>query len=66
MDPATLALALSILELAIKEEPAVQADITALFAKPDPTPADWQALRAKRAGQTYASLVPDSKLPAQD
>jgi hypothetical protein len=62
MTPATLALIVSLVEEAITEAPAAYAAFQAVFSKPNPTAADWEALRATVLSQSYASLVPDSKL----
>ena len=66
MTPAAIALIVQLLQLAITEEPAIQAQLTALFAKANPTPADWEALRTTVLAKSYAQLVPDTKLPAAD
>ena len=58
-----LPLILALVEEVIKIEPQVQTDLENLFAKKDATPADWQALRAKWAADTYGSHVPDSSIP---
>jgi len=64
MSSAVIALVISLIEEIIKLEPTVAAEIQTLMAKTDATPADWQALKAKVLGETYESLVPDTKLPA--
>jgi hypothetical protein len=63
MPPAAIQLGLLVIEEAIKNAPAIAAEIRSLFTKADPTPADWAALRARIASQSYAALVPDSQLP---
>ena len=60
MSPALLALLISLVEELIKIEPALAAAISALLAKTDPTPADWQALRAKVLGESFESLAPNA------
>ena len=60
MDPATI---LSIVSFAISEEPAVASLIAELFHGTPPTSADWEAVRAKIASESYAALVPNSKIP---
>ena len=67
MNPATLALVFSLVEEAVKEFPAIQAELSSIFSKPNPTPADWQALRDKVTGETFASLAPHAaaNLPAK-
>jgi len=57
-----LPLALFVLQEAIKYEPALEAEIRALFAKPEITAADWIALRLRVANKTYADYVPESAL----
>ncbi len=56
-------LGLFVIEEAIKYEPAIAAAIRDLFVKTDPTPEDWQALRAK-VGKGYRDYVPATALPA--
>ena len=60
MNPAMIALVISLVEEAIKVEPAIAAELQSLFSKPSPTPADWQALRAKVLGESFESLAPDA------
>lgn len=64
MTPAVIALILSLIEEATKDAPALVADIQAIFAKENPTPADWEALRAKVLGKSYEDYVPQTALPA--
>ena len=64
MPPESVQLGLFVIEEAIKYEPAIAAAIRDLFTKADPTPADWQALRAKVAGKGYRDYVPTTALPA--
>lgn len=63
MSPAEIALALEMLEAAIQAEPALQSAIVAVFSKPNPTPADWDALRVKVISKNYRDYVPDTQLP---
>jgi hypothetical protein len=63
MTPAAIALIISLVEEAVKEEPAIQADIVNIFTKSNPTPADWEALRAKVLAKGYGDYVPASQLP---
>ena len=58
MSPAAIALIISLVEEAIKDYPAIAADLTAIFSKPNPTPDDWNALRAKVLGETFEALAP--------
>ena len=60
---ATAALALSILELAIRETPAIADDLQTLFAGKQPTPEDFARARAAIQGETYKEFVPDTDLP---
>jgi len=64
MPPQAIQLGLFVLEEAIKNEPAIAAAIRNLFAKGDPTPEDWQALRLMVALKTYRDYVPATALPA--
>lgn len=57
MNPQAIALALFILEQAIKEGPGLAADLAALFGKPDPTAEDWADLRAKILAKSYDDYV---------
>lgn len=61
MSPATIALIVQLVELAVKEAPAIATELQAIFSKPNPTPEDWAALRAKVAAQSFESLAPDAK-----
>jgi hypothetical protein len=63
MNSDTLNAILILVEAAIAQEPKIQADLAAILSQANPQPADWLALRTKIAGQDYASLVPDSKIP---
>lgn len=63
MNPALLAIIVSLIEEAVAQTPAIIADIQAIFNNPSPTPADWEALRAKVLAKTYADFVPASALP---
>jgi hypothetical protein len=62
MPPETLQLALFAIEEGIKLEPGIAAAIRSMFAQGDPTPADWNALRAKVAAKKYSDYVPASAL----
>jgi hypothetical protein len=64
MNPALLALIIQLVEVAIQEEPAIVSELQALFENGAPTPADWEALRAKVLGKSYLDYVPASALPA--
>jgi hypothetical protein len=64
MNPATLALIVGLVEEAIKEAPALKADLHNLFSNANPTPADWEALRAKVLARGYHDYVPASDLPS--
>ncbi len=63
MPPTTLALVLSLVEEAIRLEPAIRAEIESLLAKDNPTPEDWQALRIKVLSKSYRDYVPATALP---
>ena len=57
MPPAALSLAFFIIEEGIKLEPGIAAACKALFAKADPTPDDWAALRAKITAKSYDDYI---------
>jgi hypothetical protein len=61
-----VALAISVIEFAAKEEPAVMAALQKLFSKPSPTPADYAEARAAMLAQSFAKLAPHAaaNLPA--
>lgn len=61
MNPAVLNLIISFVELAIKEAPAIRAELQAILSKNNPTPDDWLNLKAKIQLQTFESLAPDAK-----
>lgn len=62
MPPQALSLALFILEAAIKDAPALAAELKVLFTKTDPTPDDWAALHLRVAAKTYRDYVPATAL----
>lgn len=62
MTPAMLTLIISLVEEAIKLEPAIATELQTIFSKSNPTAADWMALKAKVQSETFASLAPDAPL----
>jgi hypothetical protein len=64
MNPANLSLIVSLVEEAIQVEPQLVAEFQTIFGNANPTPADWEALRAKVLAKSYADYVPSSALPA--
>jgi len=64
MSPQLLQLIVFGLQQAIQAAPAVVADFQALFANGAPTDADFDALRSKVAGESYAQFVPASAIAA--
>ncbi|MEI7809635.1 MAG: hypothetical protein WCJ07_14240 [Verrucomicrobiota bacterium] len=62
MNPAMIALILSLVEEAIKVYPTLSADLAAIFSKPNPTPADWFILRSKVQAMKFEEIAPDVKL----
>lgn len=64
MPPEAIQLGLFVIEEAIKNEPAIAAEIRSLLTKADPTPADWAALRARVQSKSYKDFVPASQLPS--
>jgi len=63
MNTAIVTTILSLVELAIKEEPVIEAALRNIFSKPEPTAADWQAVKDKVSGKSYGDLVTNSELP---
>jgi hypothetical protein len=63
MPPAMIGLIISLVEELVKIAPSVVTDIQAIFNKPNPTPADWQAIRDSVMAKKYTDFVPDSQLP---
>ena len=63
MSQALLAIIVSLVEEAVKLAPSIVADFQAIFNKPNPTPADWSALRASILAKNYEDFVPDTALP---
>lgn len=57
MSPTIIAAALEILELAVKEAPAIKQAFTALIQKENPTPEEWAALRATILAKSYEDYV---------
>lgn len=62
MSPATIALIIGLVEQAIKLRPILQEELSAIFAKPDPTAADWYDLKMQILDDSFAKLAPDAKL----
>lgn len=60
MTPETIALVIGLVELAIKEEPAIAAELQAIFNKPNPTPEDWAALKRRVTVTSFENLAPDA------
>jgi len=59
-----IALILSLVQEAVTLTPGIVEDLKLIFNNPSPTPADWEALRAKVLSKSYADFVPASALPA--
>lgn len=53
MSPTIISAAFEILELAVKEEPAIKAAILALVQKENPTPEEWAELRTSILSKSY-------------
>jgi hypothetical protein len=64
MSPNLIALIIALVQEAITLEPSVMAELQALFTLPNPSPADWEALRQKVLAKSYADYVPASALAA--
>ncbi|MEI6075552.1 MAG: hypothetical protein WCS94_08270 [Verrucomicrobiota bacterium] len=62
MSPATIALIISLVEEVVKIAPQSYADFQAIFNNPNPTAADWEALRAKALAKGYSDYVPQTDL----
>ena len=62
MTPAMITLVISLVEEAIKAYPTLSADLSSIFSKPNPTPADWLALREKVLAMKFEEIAPDAKL----
>jgi hypothetical protein len=62
MPPEAINMGLFVIEEAIKEAPALYAEIKSIFTKGDPTPDDWTALRAKVSAKSYGDYVPQSAI----
>jgi hypothetical protein len=52
------------IEQLIKQAPVLAIEIIQILSKPDPTEADWTALKAKYAGNKYEDYVPPAPPPA--
>ena len=57
-----LALIIGLVEEAIKLYPTLAADIKTITSKPDPTPADWAALKQRINDMSFEALAPDAKV----
>ena len=55
-------LVLALVQEAIKNYPALSADLKAFFSKENPTPEDWLGLKTRCLAATFESLAPDAKL----
>ena len=58
-----IALAVKGIQAAIKYAPGLIDELRKIFAKSNPTEADWQALHDKIASKSYEDYVPDSSIP---
>jgi|FreactTroBogLake_1042271.scaffolds.fasta_scaffold06398_5 hypothetical protein len=63
MNPAAAALAIQVIQMAIQNEPAIAAEIAALFSQGIPTPAQFATAIANIQAETYRQFVPKSDLP---
>lgn len=55
----------SLIQAAIKEEPAIAAELQLLFTKSNPTDEDWANARANVEAEEYDDYVPSGALLAQ-
>jgi hypothetical protein len=58
-----LAAILPLIQIVVKNYPDIKEGLKNLFNKPDPTDADWDALRAKVLAKKYEDYVPSTRLP---
>ena len=65
MPPQAIALGIEVIEEAIKDAPALYAEFQKIFAKPNPVPADWMALKQTVLTESYRDFVPQTALPPQ-
>lgn len=63
MSPALIAAIIALIQEAITLEPQIAAELSAIFALGNPSPADWEALRAKVLAKSYTDYVPATMLP---
>jgi len=63
MSPQLVQLIIFALSEAVKQYPEIRAAIAETLSKDNPTPEDWEALKAKLQVEDYFSFVPDSALP---
>ncbi len=63
MTPTLAAAIFTAVEELIKLSPGLIVDLQAIFSKPDPTAADWQALKDKVNAKSYWDYVKTSDLP---
>ena len=61
MSPAIIALIIGLVEELIKYSPQIGAELRVIFAKKEPTPEDWLALKIKVLGTPFEALAPDAK-----
>jgi hypothetical protein len=60
MNPQLISLIIQLVELAIQEEPAIALELHQIFTTPNPSAADWQALREKVLSENFESLAPNA------
>ncbi len=66
METAGISAIITLLELAIREEPAIAADLQKLFANGTPDAAAFASFRANVEAETYGEFVPNSDLPPSE
>lgn len=66
MTPATLALIVGLIEEAIKVEPLIATELSKIFSKTNPVPADYMALKLRVLGIPFEALAPDAPTVALD
>lgn len=62
MNPAVISLIIGLVEMAIKYQPQIAAELKAIFEKENPTPEDWMVLKAKVLTAKWEDLAPDAEV----
>lgn len=65
MSPATINIiiaAIRVISELLKELPALKKSVLEILSKEDPSPSDWDQLRARIAAKNYEDFVPDTAI----